>query len=181
MKKIKSNKGFTFVEMLACIITLLLIAGIVSTGMDLALKSYNESMYESDSQMLESTLNLYICDILRHATVDEANDLQEIAGEEEKLVTGFTNVAYQIYGGNIKVLEKDDEGGGAFMVYETKNNAGVMLVGANVYANTLYISDFTLKYNEEKHYFTGSYTIKSTILKDANRKCTFTCRTIAEY
>ena len=181
MKKMKSQKGFTLIEMLACVITLLLIAGIVSVGMDLAMKSYNESLYESDSQMLESTLNLYICDILRHAIVDEENDLQAIAGEEEKLVTGFTNVAYQIYGGNIKVLEKDDEGGGAFMVYETKNNTGVMLVGTNVYANTLYVSDFTLKYNEEKHYFTGSYKIKSTILENAERECTFTCRTIAEY
>lgn len=182
MKKIKNNQGFTFVEMLACVLTLLLIAGIVSAGMNLALKSYNESMYESDSQMLESTLDLYICDILRHATKIETEEVDaDPSRPGEKIVTGFTNVAYQIYGGNIKVLEKEDDDGGAFMVYETKNNDGVMLVGTNVYAGTLYISDFTLKYNEEKGYFTGTYLIKSTILENASRECTFTCRTIAVY
>lgn len=181
MKKRTCNKGFTFVEMLACVVTLILIAGIVSAGMNLAIKSYNESLFESDSQMLESTLNLYICDILRHATKIELEEGTLESENGEQTVEGFTNVAYQIYGGNIKVMEKKDEGGGAFMVYETKNNAGVMLVGENVYANTLYVSNFTLKFNAEKGYFTGSYVIKSTVLEHASRECTFTCRTIAVY
>lgn len=182
MRKIKSNKGFTLVEMLACVVTLLLLGGIVSAGTTLAMKSYNESLFESDSQMLESTLNLYVSDILRHATkieTEEAPADPSVPGE--KLVTGFTNAAYQIYGGNIKVTNKDEAGNGAFMVYETRNNPGVMLVGENVYASTLYISDFKLLYNKEKGYFTGSYIIKSTILEDASRECVFTCRTIAEY
>ena len=182
MNKLKNNRGFTLIELLACVITLLLIAGIISAGMNFALKSYNESLYESDSQMLEDTLNLYICDILRHATKIETED-SDISPERpgEKRVTGFTNVAYQIYGGNIKVLENTDDGSGAFMVYETKNNAGVMLVGSNVYAGTLYISDFSLTYNEEKGYFTGSYQIKSTILEHLTKECVFTCRTITVY
>lgn len=181
MRKIKENNGFTLVEMLACVVTLILICGICSAGMNLAVKSYNESMYESDSQMLESTLNLYICDILRHATKIETEEAVLPDANGEKDVSGFTNVAYQIYGGTIKVMERTDEGGGAFMVYETKNNAGVMLVGENVYAGTLYVSDFKLKFNEEKGYFTGSYVIKSTVLEHASRECVFTCRTIAVY
>jgi len=84
MRKIRDKKGFTLIEMLACVVTLLLIGMIVSTGMNLATMSLRETTFESDSQMLESTLNMYIGDILRHAT-----DVKEDA-------TGvtFTNDAY---------------------------------------------------------------------------------------
>lgn len=172
MKKIRSKKGFTLVEMLACIVALLLIGGICTTGMNLAVNSYNESVYESDSQMLESTLNLYLCDILRHATSIQTDG---DTNAEEKEVISFTNVAYQIYDGRIEVS------GGTFLVYESKNGKSTMVVGENVYAGTLYISDFVLKYHPEKHYFTGYYTIQSSVLEDAERKCEFTCRTITEY
>lgn len=178
MKKLKSKKGFTLVEMLACIVALLLIGGICTTGMSLAVNSYNKSVYESDSQMLENTLNLYLCDILRHATsILTDGDVNA----EEQNVTSFTNVAYQIYDGHIEVSERTEGSGGTFLVYESKNGQGAMIVGENVYASTLYISDFVLKYNPEKHYFTGYYTIKSSVLEDAEKKCEFTCRTIAEY
>lgn len=177
MKKLKRQKGFTLVEMLACVVTLLLIGGICSTGMNLAVNSYNESIYESDSQMLENTLNLYLCDILRHAN----GIVVEESLTDEKTVVSFTNVAYQIYDGSIQVSERTSTGGGTFLVYESQNGHGAMIVGENVYAKTLYISDFVLKYNPDKGYFTGYYTIKSSVLENAEKKCEFTCRTIAEY
>jgi len=178
MKKIKNTKGFTLIEMLACVIVLLLIGGICSSGMSLATRSYNESIYESDSQMLEDTLNLYLCDILRHATSVQVVENDAI---EEKDVISFTNVAYQIYDGHIEVSERIEEHGGTFLVYESSNGQGAMIVGENVYAETLYISDFVLKYNPEKKYFTGYYTIQSAVVEDLEKKCEFTCRTIAEY
>lgn len=178
MKKLKSKKGFTLVEMLACVVTLLLIGGICATGMNLAISSYNESVFESDSQMLENTLNLYLCDILRHATSIQTNG---DTNAEEQDVLSFTNVAYQIYDGHINVSERTEDGGGTFLVYESKNGQGAMIVGENVYAGTLYIADFVLKYNPEKCYFTGYYTIQSSALEDAEKTCEFTCRTIAEY
>ncbi|MBQ8519494.1 MAG: type II secretion system protein [Agathobacter sp.] len=178
MRKLKSKKGFTLIEMLACVVVLILIGGICSVGMNLATRSYNESVYESDSQMLEDTLNLYLCDILRHAT-----SVQTEADEnaEEKDVISFTNVAYQIYDGHIEVSERKDDKGGTFLVYESSNGHGAMIVGENVYAGTLYISDFVLKYNPEKKYFTGYYTIQSSVLENLEKTCEFTCRTIAEY
>lgn len=178
MKKIKSQKGFTLIEMLACVVVLLLIGGICSAGMNLATRSYNESVYESDSQMLEDTLNLYLCDILRHATsVQTETD----AGVTEKNVISFTNVAYQIYDGHIEVSERKEGTGGTFLVYESSNGQGALIVGENVYAETLYVTDFVLKYNPEKKYFTGYYTIQSTVVEGLEKKCEFTCRTIAEY
>ena len=58
MRKIKNKKGFTLVEMLVCVVTLLLIGMIVSAGTNLAMFSLRESTFESNSQMLESTLNM---------------------------------------------------------------------------------------------------------------------------
>lgn len=178
MRKLKQKKGFTLVETLACIIVLLLVGGICTAGMNLAMNSYQTSVFESDSQMLESTLELYLCDILRHATDVYTEGEPE---ETEQTVVSFTNVAYKIYDGCIQVPEKTESGGGAFLVYESRNGYGNMVVGEKVYAQTLYISDFELKYNEEKGYFTGTYIIKSTVLEDAEKECTFTCRTIAVY
>lgn len=178
MRKLKNTKGFTLIEMLACVITLLLIGGICSTGMNLAIRSYNESIYESDSQMLEDTLNLYLCDILRHATFVRTEGDAAVA---EKNVISFTNVAYQIYDGHIEVSERVEDYGGTFLVYESGNGQGAMIVGENVYAGSLYISDFVLKYNSEKKYFTGYYVIQSSVVEDLEKKCEFTCRTIAEY
>ncbi|MBQ2901237.1 MAG: type II secretion system protein [Agathobacter sp.] len=178
MKKLKSRNGFTLIEMLACVVVLLLIGGICSAGMSLATRSYNESIYESDSQMLEDTLNLYLCDILRHATSVQTEGDEAVA---EKNVISFTNVAYQIYDGHIEVSERTEGSGGTFLVYESSNGQGAMIVGENVYAGTLYISDFVLKYNPEKNYFTGYYTIQSEVVEGLEKKCEFTCRTIAEY
>lgn len=177
MKKLEKKNGFTLVEMLACVVTLLLMLGIVASGTNFALHSYNETMYESNSQMLESSINMYLTDILRHA-----KDIKTADGEsaEELDVIGFTSSSYRIYGGTIGIRSMED-GSGPYLVYITENDNAVMIVGENMYANTLYISDLTLKYNKEKGYFTGTYTIQSTILEDAVRVCGFTCRTIAEF
>ncbi len=176
MKKLVQKKGFTLVEMLACIIVLLLVGGICTMGMNMATESYQRSVFESDSQMLESTIELYLCDILRHATDIYPKQVEEVAEQE---VTSFTNVAYKIYDGNIQVTERTPSGGGKFLVYESRNGYGNMVVGEKVYAQTLYIEDFELRYNWESQCFTGRYVIKSTVLEDVAKECTFTCRSIA--
>lgn len=168
MKKLKCKKGFTLVELLACIVTLLLIAGIVSTGSNIAMRSFNQSTYESNSQMLEDTLDMYLKDILRHARLIET--------DEEGKVVEFTNATYQIYEGMI-VLDEET----SYLKYvTTEGGREVMLIAENMYAGTLYLSDFELNYDYEKKYFKGSYNIKSTMLEDVERHCEFTCRTIAE-
>lgn len=180
MRKIKGQKGFTLVEMLACVVTLVLIGLICTTSMNFAVKSYQQSMFESDSQMLEDTLNMYIGDILRHATdiQTEENDIDpNVPGE--RYVTAFTNAAYQIYEGRIEVPERANNVGGNFLVYESKNGQGNLIAGEMSYAKTLYVDEFTLKYNANTGIFTGHYIIKSTILNDASKKCTFVYRTIA--
>lgn len=173
MRKIKNKKGFTLVEMLACVVTLLLIGMIVSTGMNLATMSLRETTFESDSQMLESTLNMYIGDILRHAT-----DVKEDA-------TGvhFTNDAYYIDEGsfNIDLSKSEISGAGYLTCTSTLDDSeyGIMVATEGAYAGCLYIKDFTLNYDENKKVFSGSYVIVSSATT-TTKTCEFSFRSIAD-
>lgn len=173
MRKLREKNGFTLIEMLACVVTLFLIGMIVSTGMNLATMSLKETTFESDSQMLESTLNMYIGDVLRHAT-----DVKQDA-------TGvyFTNDAYYIDEGTFAIdLSKSEISGAGYLVctsnLDEEGSAGTMLANEKTYAGTLYIKDFTLSFDETKGVFTGSYVIVSSAT-DTTKTCEFSYRTIA--
>ena len=180
MKKIENKKGFTLIETLACIITLLLLCGICNMGTNMALNSYNKSMFLSDSQMLESTINLHLGDILRHASIT-ADEVVDANGLSE--VINFTNTYYGIRNGSIEVItESGKPNYGYFVVHKNEaDDTGVMFINENIYTNTLYISNFVLKYNKTQGYVTGSYVINSTILEDASKECTFTYSIATDY
>lgn len=169
MRKLKEKKGFTLMEMLACTVTLILIGLICTAGMNLATMSLRESTFESDSQMLESTLNMYVGDILRHAT--------EIVADEESKVESFTNDAYYIDEGNFFVDESGYLRCSSQLALE--GTQGILLLSEGAYAGNLYIKDFILYYDKEKEVFTGSYVIVSH-MTESTRACTFSYRTIGE-
>lgn len=184
MRKLKQKKGFTLIEMLACVVTLLLIGMIVSTGLNLATMSLREVTFETDSQTLRSTMDMYIGDILRHATDVKANDGKASQGATEILVNDimFTNDAYYIDGGAfaIDLSASDISGAGYLMCTSTlaDDPKGVMVANKGTYAGTLFIKDFTLSFDEAKGVFTGSYTIVSSAT-DTTKLCEFSFRTLA--
>ena len=168
MKKLKKNqKGFSMVEMLVCVVTLLLIGGICSTGMGISIKSFQESRFESDSQALESTLSLLFSDIFRYAT-------------EVNTETGvqFTNIEYEINNGTIIIGTEEGEHKDCFLIQKNPTGGNQMLVGENVYAENLYVSDFLLSYEETTGVFTGNYKIKSKVRDDLSKDCSFSYRRI---
>lgn len=170
MKKIKTKKGFTLVEMLACTVTLLLVCLICTTGMNLALKSYEQSIFESDSQMLESTLDTYIGDMLRYATKVTIDP-----DSADNIVEGFTNAAYQVYEGNFYIGTN-----GYLYCTINDNSTGALVVGKGNYAESLCVVDFELHFDDTTGIFTGKYTIGSTASASLAKECTFTYRTIAD-
>ena len=174
-KKCKSQQGFTLVEMLACVIVLILLGLLCSTGLNMAVSSYQRSAYESNSQMLEGTLDTYLSDILRHASgVTETIDYN---GEE---IISFTNKTYQIYGGRIDVLPKESANGGVFLIYKDNGDEPTLMLSNHVYGGDLYIESFTLEYDDVTKMFTGNYIIKSKILTDVKKECEFAYRAVSE-
>lgn len=170
MRKLESKKGFTLVEMLVCVVTLILIGMICTGGMNLALHSLTSMNFESDSQMLESTINIYVSDILRHA----------VQIEETTEGVKFTNEAYYIKNGILKVdtLGSKVEGAG-YLVCTTERGEDIMLANKGAYANNLYIKNFVLTYDANTGVFSGSYQIVSSAV-DSVRTCTFRYRTITQ-
>lgn len=179
MKKLKKQSGFTLVEMLACTITLVLIAGICATGMQVAVRSYYASIFESNSQMLESTLDLYLKDILRYASNVEVGEVD--AESQTCEVLGLSNPSYQMVGGMISV-GTSGESEGRMVVYDraegVEGRNEVLLIGKNVYADTLYIDSLSVRYNVNTKCFEGTYTIKCTMLPEVERACVFACRSV---
>lgn len=168
MRKIKNKSGFTLIEMLACTVTLILIGLICSAGMNLATMSLRESTFESDSQMLGSTINMYVGDILRHVT--------EVDVEADGTVRSFTNDSYYIDEGNFVISEAGYLLCTSQLALESVE--GTMLVNEGAYVGNLYIKDFTLKYDTEKKVFSGSYVIVSSLTTNT-KLCEFSYRTIA--
>lgn len=150
MQRLKQKKGFTLVEMLVCILTLLMIMLICTTGMNMAFKSYHESLFESNSQMLESMLNTTLGDVLRYSeNIVESNDS-----------IMFRNVDFGVEQGQIKL----DEAGKGYLVLATSDAEETLLLSTKVYVDGLFVEDFRLDYDADSKIFTGGYTIGSTIV-----------------
>lgn len=170
MKKLKNQKGFTLTEMLSCIIALLLLTAICTMGTDLALNSYNRSLFESNSQMLESTLNTYFGDIVRHATFEL---------DDEQKVTTITNSIYKLRKGRVGISDE-----GRILIYKNESDTtGVLLLNEKVYTNALKVSSFKLQYNVDGNgqYITVLYTIESTVVEGLTKECEFEYRLATTY
>lgn len=166
MKKLKSKKGFTLIEMLVCVVTLMLISLICTTGMNMASQSYNKSMFESNSQALEYMLNTSIGDMLRYS--------KDVTVEEDDIF--FTNEVYNINNG--KLLVED----GYFTILRDKDTTQkALIVAATNYVGGMYIegSSFTLEYDPSTKVYTGTYKIKSN-LTSQERLVEFTYKSIIE-
>ena len=171
MKKLKNKNGFTLMEMLCCVVIVLLVSMLCGTGVSLALKSLDATTFESNSQMLESTLDIYISDILRHAS--------NITNEDSKIT--FDNSAYYIQKGSFKIKEVSHGAGYLSCTSTNPDDSVIEMLVANegVYADGLYVKDFSLTYNATTGIFEGGYVIVNPIL-GSSRDCTFMYRTIVE-
>lgn len=173
MKRLANNKGFTMVEMLVCVIILLMIAMMCSTGFGIAVKSYQASLYESDSQMLQSTLDSYMGDILRHS--------RDVHTDATGNVTDFTNTAYKIQIGKMEVRPLTASNGGMLLLYkDPTDTVPDLAISSKIYGDDLYIADFEMSYDNTTKLFTGKYKIKSRILTGKEKECEFAYRSIAE-
>jgi len=157
--KIKSRKGFSFIELLAALIVITLI-GIGTTAILTSLPGlYRRKLFVSESMSVSDTVNIALADILRYS---------EISSGDEPDILYFSNTAYQIgssaAGGHF-VTNKDNSeidtiminrGGGDDSDISTLSQ----LVSTGTYSHSV-IRDFTIAFDESTHVFSGSYKIQS--------------------
>lgn len=169
MNKCKDKKGFTLMEMLVCVITLIIICLMCTTGMNLATKSYNDSMFEAHSQMVETMLDSAVGDLLRFSS--------KVSVSGEEII--FTNSTYGMEQGTLTLNDK------GYFVLKKSSGKEVLLLASSAYVDGMYIDISTegggpwLTYDADTHVFTGSYKIKSkttTKVKDVN----FTFKSVLE-
>lgn len=145
-KKLKSQKGFSMVEMLACTVVLLLLALVLNSGLQAALNSYHLMIAKSETQLLVSTAIDALADELRYTQYPEnyVCELPDTGGG-----TAGENKTIELKEGRIYVpVYVDGE------VTETRR-----LLPGGPYGNGAYsISELSIKYDPA----TGSCTIDIT-------------------
>ena len=164
LRKIKNKKGFSLIEMIVCVFTLTMIGLICTVGLNMATKSYNESLFESGSQMLESMVNTSVGDVLRYS--------YDVAVDGSNNVTSLSNATFGMNHGTIAL---NAEG----KLVLVKSGSEVLLIGENVYAEDMYLTDFAVTYNPSTYVYTGSYKIKSK-LTEQEKTISFTYKSILE-
>ena len=168
LKKLKSKKGFTLVEMMACVLTMTMIGLICTLGLNMATRSYNESLFESGSQMLESMVDTSLGDVLRYSY-----DI-DVAADGSKRVTELSNATFDVTHGTIKLNAE-----GHLVLVKNAAGSEVLLIGDNVYAEDMYLADLVITYDATNYVYTGHYTIKSK-LTDQEKTINFTYKSILE-
>lgn len=139
----RRSPGFTLTELLAALLILVMLTVILSSGLPVAVKVYRESVFVSESEILASTLNTALGDILRYAT-----DIQGADGPRFDTATDAS-----IIDGSIAA---DD---GVLVIVKADGSVDRPLLNKAAYTS-LRAEDFSLSFSGGS--FSGSYRLVST-------------------
>lgn len=184
MKKLRSNAGFTLIEMLAALMILVFLVIGMGVSMDAGSRIYREATFESDSATMAGILNTNLGDILRYSQDVRINDgaMEDSEGtyhSAEKVPFVFTNLEYGIQDAYFDIVTTADSDG-VLQMKSLKNTKSMDLVNTGAYPD-LKISDFEIAYTSASAalrggYFTVSYTINSNHNEELSRDVTSVIR-----
>lgn len=170
MKRQRNRRGFTLAETLAALVIVVLLAMSVQIGTMTALRTRTASRFQAESEILATTLNSALGDMLHYATCARYDG----AGGTVYL----NNPGYGIVNGQI--LTKD----GRLYVNATTGlsasdpNATLLtLTGAGAYTD-LTVSGFKMLYDKDNCLFYGSYEINGP--EQAKKTIDFAFRSLNE-
>ena len=176
IKKLRSRGGLSLMELLVTIIILVLVLACITVGINMGINCYHKLMFESESQLLMSTLNTAIEDVLKtseNVVTDEgkvtALDNLETYTVSSKDSNGIaTTVSYYKYGIEGGCISLTD----GYVTYQrTSESTPQTLVTTGIYSKNK-ITDFSLTYAGSV--FTYSYTVTNstgTLTKDSGDIC----------
>lgn len=117
-KKLKSKRGFTLVELLASLMIVVMMSLMMSVGVSVGASVQRESAFVAQSDMLSSTINTALSDVLRYATVETILSSDEDYGElvnksilfdEEGNRRLISNTSYGISNGAVVLNQYGDD------------------------------------------------------------------------
>lgn len=176
MEKIKNSAGFTLIEMMTTILILVILVVGIGTGIDSATKVYDEATFYSDSDVMASTINTAISDLLRFST--------GIHTHSDGVSVVFSNKDWAVADAYLyvpAVPEGTDPDTVQSMIYMKmlKDDSDLALINKGIYPN-LEVKDgsFTLSYDGNNGVFTVNYTIISTENPDFTREASCSVRVL---
>ena len=157
MKKIKSEAGFTLVEMVAAVVVLVLLALMVGTGINMAMHAYETVVAQSEAELLLSTAVDALADDLRYAWNVKPETEPSWTGYDH--VTGFT-YSSDSFGDGVRLCVKKNEGK---IIAKTEENSKfdqqVLSINAGAYGSNKSYKEYSvdgmfIKYDPDKNTFT---------------------------
>ena len=148
MKKLRSRRGMTFMELLCSVVILLLASALIAVGARFCVKTYKDSITLSQAQTLCSTVTTAISDKLRYCGT--------VTQDSEGGVT-------QIFIQNVGSVEGDEQKE-AFGL----NDSGQVMLGSSkllstaAYPEGLKVANLTLDYDGTSRVFTISFQIENS-------------------
>ena len=164
-KKLKSNRGFTLVEMLVALAIVVMLSLMMSVGASVGAQVQRESTFVAESDVLASTINTALGDVLRYASVREvAPAADESTATYEQLEVAKTLLTIEKEDGSeAKCLIDTDGygiGGGAIIL---KNYEGKKRVAVSQYVTQSPDGDVANTVTTEKVYYLVSHGIYTSL------------------
>ena len=182
MKGLKNKKGMTLIEMLVTLVILVFLVVGVGTCMSSAIRIYDESTFEADSETLAGIVNTTMSDVLRFAKVrDDGNYIDYDGTKRSDLTYVFSSGEYAVSEAYFTISETDDRTNGVIQLGTLKNEDKRELINTGAYPNlTIDESTFSVRYvkenehNEEGNelrsgYFEISYDIHSSVKPEVTK------------
>lgn len=177
-KLLRSNSGFTLVEMLASIAVLALLTGLIAMGVSVGIKVYQQSTFVSESAVLEETIDNAMGDPFRYmqCTTTTTSGTTETTyrivyrddDKEGKIVStaplldAYDPDTGQLGSGMLYLRDSTKDGGSA--------NPGLKILNESAYTDC-YVTDVQCTITPTE--VTGSYIIRSRTNDSLSRTCDF--------
>lgn len=166
----RANAGFTLTEMLAALAVLVLLTSMIVMGVSVGMKTYQASTFESEAEILSSTINSALSDPLRTITWTTADGVRTYSIVYRDDAAGETLESPELTADNGQIV-LTGKGTTDSIPLLNKGAYGDCIV-TNAELNTLETSDSDASL-ETPLVISGSYTIQSKINPSLTHTYTF--------
>ncbi len=162
MKKLKSKKGMTLVEMLATLVILVFLVVGVGTCMSSAIRIYDKATFEADSATLAGIVNTTLSDMLRFSKVrNDGNYINYDGTKISDTTFVFTSKEYGITDAYFIISQNEDRTNGVIQLGTLRNSETRELINTGAYPDIIIdYATFQIDYVDE-----GEHTEEGTELR----------------